>query len=272
MVSLYGKVAVVTGASRGVGKGVALGLGEAGATVYVTGRTTEEGSAPLPGTIGETTAEVTRLGGQGIAVRCDHRNDEEVKAVFERVRQEQGRLDILVNNVFHVPSPPEKIMNRPFWEVPIEVWDQMHTIGLRSHYVASVFAAPIMIEQGSGLICNISSLGGKGYLFNVAYGVGKAAVDRLAADMAHELRARNVTVVSLWPGGVKTELMMSLADRVSMDVSGFESPQFTGRAVAALAADPDVMQKTGRVLVVAELADEYGFTDIDGSRPASPVR
>ncbi len=267
---LTGQVAVVTGGSRGVGRGIALGLGDAGATVYVTGRTVEEGAAPLPGTIGETAAEVTRRGGRGVAIRCDHRDDAAVEAVFREVREREGRLDVLVNNVFAVPD--DRVFGVPFWEQPLSMWDVMHTVGLRSHYVASVLAAPIMIAAGRGLIVNVSSPGGAGYMINVAYGVGKAGVDRLAADMAHELRDKGVAAVSIHPGLVKTERVIAMARVVEgIDLSGAESPELSGRAVAALAADPGVMSKTGKVLAVAELAEEYGFTDIDGSRPR-PLR
>ncbi len=155
MSALEGKVCVVTGASRGVGKGVALGLGEAGATVYVTGRTETPGQAPLPGTIGETAEAVTERGGRGIPVRCDHGDDEQIRALFERVQKEQGRLDVLVNNVFKIPDPP--VWGGGFWEHPVSVWDDMVGIGLRAHYVASVHAAPLLIAAQRGLIVNISS-------------------------------------------------------------------------------------------------------------------
>jgi dehydrogenase/reductase SDR family protein 1 len=268
--TLHGKVAVVTGGSRGVGKGVALGLGEAGATVYVTGRTVREGGISSPGTITETAEIINKLGGRGIAIRCDHRDDLDVEALFRRVKEEQGRLDVLVNNVFATYAGV-----RPgggsFWELPIEMWDDMHRVGLRSHYVASVFAAPIMIAQRRGLIVNISSVGAARYTFNVPYGVGKAAVDRLTADMAHELLPHGVVVISLWPGLVKTERVMAQPDRLAPELvarlADAESPRFTGRAVAALAADPQIMEKTGKVYVVAELAKAYGFTDLDGRQP-----
>jgi dehydrogenase/reductase SDR family protein 1 len=161
------------------------------------------------------------------------------------------------------------MINVRFWEMPLSMWDEMHTVGLRSHYVASVFATPLLIAHGNGLIANISSFAGAGHLFNTPYGVGKAAVDRLAADMAHELRPYGVAAVSLWPGIVKTERIMAQAGTLPFDVNQGESPQFTGRAIVALATDPNVLDRSGRVLVVAELAEEYGFTDIDGSRPAS---
>ena len=180
--SLQGRVAVVTGASRGIGKGIAVELGAQGATVYVTGRTTAEGGV-LPGTVGQTAAEIDELGGKGIAVACDHHDDAAVLKVFERVREEQGRLDILVNNVFSAPDLAPWL-GKNFWELPIEAWDQCIDIGVRSHYVASAFAVPLMLETGPGLIANISSPGAVAYSHNVAYGVGKAAVDRLSHDMA----------------------------------------------------------------------------------------
>ena len=263
MTDLQGKVAVVTGASRGIGKGIALGLGEAGATVYVTGRTVKEGSAPLPGTIGATAEEVTRLGGQGIAVQVDHGSDDEVVALFERVRREQGGLDILVNNVFKVPDLP--VWSGDFWKHPISIWDDMVGIGLRAHYVASHEAIPLMLGRGAGLIANISSRGGEGYTFSVAYGVGKAGVDRLAADMAVELREHDITCVSLWPSAVKTEFILEQVaqGKAEIDPSRAQSPLLSGRAVVALALDPERMKKSGQILKVADLKNEYGFQDLE---------
>jgi NAD(P)-dependent dehydrogenase (short-subunit alcohol dehydrogenase family) len=271
MPSLTGKVALVTGASRGVGRGVALGLGEAGGTVYLTGRTVEEGQAAvaLSGTIYETAQEVTRLGGQGIPIRCDHRNDEEVEAVFQRIRTEQNRLDILVNNVWggyeFFNDGTEFWKEKGFWTVPISRWDKSFQAGIRAHYVASVLAAPIMISQGSGLIVNISFFAAQKDNMGVAYGVAKAASDRMAATMAYELREHGVAAVSLYPGLVRTESVMKAAEY--FDLSNSESPQFIGRAVAALASDPNIIQKSGQVLVAAALALEYGFRDIDGKQP-----
>ena len=253
MAPLAGRVAVVTGASRGVGKGVALGLAEAGATVYATGRTVEGEGWP-----------------EGIvAVRCDHSKDEEVEALFDRVSGEAGRLDVLVNNVWggyeRMVEEGEFTWPRPFWKQPLWRWDAMFDAGVRAHYVASVHAARTMVERGSGLIVNISFWAAQKHLGNVPYGVAKAATDKLTADTAHELREHGVAVVSLYPGLVRTESVMAAA--AYLDLSNSESPQYVGRAVAALAADPEVMRRSGQVLVAAQLGREYDFTDVDGTRP-----
>jgi dehydrogenase/reductase SDR family protein 1 len=265
--SLRGQIALVTGASRGIGKGIALELGAAGATVYVTGRTLDDSGAPLPGTIGATADEVTSLGGKGIPVRCDHSSDAEIEALFERVKSEQGRVDILVNNVFTVPAEP--IFEGKFWDYPVSLWDDLIHVGCRGHYVASHAVAPMMVEQRSGLIVNISSFAGATYIFNVPYGVGKAAVDRMAKDMAVELAPFDVTCVSLWPGVVRTELLVKSHSEggVPFAIENGESPRFSGRAVVAVASDPKRIERTGQVLICYELGREYGFTDIDGRQP-----
>jgi NAD(P)-dependent dehydrogenase (short-subunit alcohol dehydrogenase family) len=271
---LAGTVAVVTGASRGIGKGCALELGAAGATVYLTARSVSEDDHPLPGTVGATAEEVDALGGTGIAVALDHRDDDAVEALFGRVLDDHGRLDVLVNNAFIVTD--QLTSGRPFWEVPISNWDDMIDVGTRSAYVASVFAARAMVEAGAGLIVNVSSSGAEEYAWQVAYGVGKCALDRITADTAHELRPRGVTVVSVWPGFVRTERIdMGVAAGLlpeSLDLSTSESPRFVGRAVVALATDPDVARWTGRAVPARDLADEYGFTDVDGRLPAGPLR
>jgi dehydrogenase/reductase SDR family protein 1 len=198
---------------------------------------------------------------------CDHANDDDVRDVAKAIGDAHGRLDILVNNVFAIPSGP--MFDTPFWEQPIEFWDRMHTVGLRSHYVASVVCAPLLLagDDGGGLIANISSFGGASYQVNVAYGVGKAGVDRLARDMARDLRPHGVCSVSLYPGIVRTERVLAGELPFSTDTS--ESPEFTGRAIAALWLDAERMKKTGKTLVVAELARAYGFTDVDGTQPNS---
>ncbi len=274
MKPLDGKIALVTGASRGVGKGIALGLGEAGATVYVTGRTEQEGHAalPLPGTIYQTAEEVTALGGVGIAVRCDHTDDEQTQTVFDQIAREQnGRLDVLVNNVWggyaHFNDGTEFWKEAGFWDAPLARWDTMFAAGVRAHYVCSALAAPLMIARRSGLIVTISFHAAQKPNMGVAYGAAKAAADHMAACMAHELRPHNVAAVSLYPGLVRTEAVLKAADH--FDLSDSESPQFTGRAVAALAADPEVLAKSGRVFVNADLADEYDFNDVDGKRATS---
>jgi dehydrogenase/reductase SDR family protein 1 len=271
MKALTGKVALVTGASRGVGKGVALGLGEAGATVYVTGRTVEEGQAEvnLPGTIHQTAEEIDALGGHGIAVRCDHANDEDVKDLFRTLQKEQGRLDILVNNVWggyeFYNDGSEYWNEKGFWTAPISRWDKSFQAGVRAHYVASYFAAPMMVAQQSGLMVNISFFAAQRDDRGVAYGVAKAADDRMATCMAYELREYQVAVISLYPGLVRTESVMKAAEY--FDLTNSESPQFIGRVVAALANDPDLMLKSGQILVAAAVAQEYGITDIDGKQP-----
>ena len=268
---LQGKVALVTGASRGVGRGIALGLGEAGATVYITGRTVETGQAAvtLSGTIAETAQAVTDLGGLGLAVRCDHRDDDAVRALFQQIQREQGRLDILVNNVWggyeHFSDGTEHWLEKGFWTVPLDRWDKSFQAGVRAHYVASVLAAPLMIAQQAGLIVNISFFAAQRVDRGVSYSVAKLADDHMAACMAHELREHKVAAVSLYPGLVRTEGVMAAAQW--FDLSNSESPQFLGRAVAALASDPNIMQKSGQVLVAAQVALDYGFTDIDGKQP-----
>lgn len=275
MNNLKGRVAIVTGASRGVGKGIALGLAEAGATVYVTGRTEDGDNLPdfLKKTSIKTTAEeVTKLGGVGIAHKCDHSNDIEVEGLFKRVIDEQGKLDILVNNAWGggIHAIEEYFFKTPFWKQPVSLWDDNYTVGVRSNYVASRLSAQIMSEQKHGLIVNISFYGGRRYMNNVAYGVSKAAVDRMSADTAHELKEYGVSVFSLYPGNVKTEGMIEYAKHdKSIDLSKMESPQFVGRCVAALATDDNAIKETGEILITAEVAQRYGFTDIDGKQPTS---
>lgn len=259
---LKGKVAVVTGASRGIGRGIALGLGQAGATVYVTGRTLQEGESPWPGTLTKTSQEITELGGKGVAVRCDHRNDNDVEALFSRVRDEQEHLDILVNNATsfgETPSSRGYDPEEPFWTLPVSQWDEIIDVGLRSYYVASVHAARLMVPRRNGIIINISSNGATQYAGNVGYGVGKAAVDKLSADMAYQLRQHNVASIAVWPPLTRTEKVMAYKEQYDLKKS--YSPLFTGLAIASLAADSKIMDKTGKSLRVSDLASEYGFSD-----------
>ena len=264
--TLKGKVAVVTGASRGIGKGIALGLGEAGSTVYVTGRTLRNGDSKRARSVTATAEEISKIGGQGIAVACDHRLDSETEAVFRRVQNEQDRLDILVNNatLYSLDYGPREDL--PFWELPTEEWDMMHTVGLRSYYVASSFAARMMTRQAKGLIVNVSSIGAIKYTGNVSYNVVKAGVDMFTKGAAEELRKHNVAVVSLWPRLTRTEGVLAHPD-LFPDLTNSWSPIFNGRAVAALAKDPRIIEKTGQAFQAPALAKEYEFTDIDGKRP-----
>jgi NAD(P)-dependent dehydrogenase (short-subunit alcohol dehydrogenase family) len=254
MRTLEGKIAVVTGATAGVGRGIANELSHSGARVFATGRS-------IPGG--------TRDGSHIIGIRCDHREDEQVAAAFARVTQEAGTIDILVNNVW---GGYEQMMEdgvftwgKPFWEQPLWRWDAMFAAGVRAHYYASQLAARSMVAAHQGLIVNISFWAAQKHIGNVAYGVSKAATDKLTADMATELRPYCVTVVSLYPGLVRTEKVMQAA--AWLDLSNSESPEFIGRAIAALAADPEVLRHTGTVRVAAALAIEYGFSDVDGKSP-----
>lgn len=272
---LKGKVALVTGASRGVGKGIALGLGEYGATVYITGRSVKTGELVdgLGGTIFETAEEVKKLGGNCIPIQCDHKNDDEVKAVFAQIEREQGGIDILVNNVWagyqHMVEQTDGnwvyTWEKPFWEQPLWRWDAMFDAGVKAHYIASQIAANMMVSKGQGLIVNISFWAAQKYMGNLAYGVSKAATDKMIKDMAYELKDYNIAAVSLYPGLVRTEGVMRNAGY--FDMSNSESPQFIGRAIAGLASDQYIMQKSGKVLTAAELGLEYCFTDIDGKQP-----
>jgi NAD(P)-dependent dehydrogenase (short-subunit alcohol dehydrogenase family) len=264
------RVALVTGASRGAGLGIAEALGAAGMTVYVTGRTVEEGSAPLPGTIAAAAAAVTAAGGEGIPLACDHGDDAQVEAVFQRVAADRGRLDILVNNATHLPDA--LVQPGPFWEKPLALTD-IWQVGMRSHYVATWHAAHLLLESDAGLVVNTSSFGGRIYMHGPAYGAGKAAVDKMAHDMAVDFRPHGVAVVSVWMGLLLTErtrrVFAADPDRYAGLADTAEHPQLTGRVIAALARDPQRMAKSGRVLITAELAGEYGITDIDGRQPPS---
>jgi NAD(P)-dependent dehydrogenase (short-subunit alcohol dehydrogenase family) len=261
---LDGRVALVTGASQGIGRGIALELAECGAIVYLTARS----AAGLD----ETAAQIKELGGQALPFPCDHRVDAEVVAVFDAIRQGHGRLDLVVN----VASPDFTAMvGQPFWTLPFEHISACLEVGPRSNYVTTALAAPIMIAQRSGLVVNISSHGCEDYLVATPYGAGKAAIEKVTHDTALELREFGVAVVSLWPGLVLTERIMALAapgpdgrpELLGLDLAVGESPRFSGRAIVALFTDPERMKRTGGSFFASRLAREYGFTDVGGRLP-----
>lgn len=281
---LAGRVAVVTGASRGAGRGIAQELGAAGATVYVTGRSTRARPADtygqllalselaaLPGTIDDTADEVTRLGGRGIAVACDHTKEDEVAALFARVEREQGRLDLLVNNAWGGHETFTGVFEAPFWERPLSNWDSMFDRGVRNHLVASRCAAPGMVARKQGLIVTTTFWDRGHYLRgNLFYDLAKASMTRLAFGIAQELQPHGVASVAVSPGWMRTEFVLAghKTDEAHWQerpaLTRTESPRYLGRAVAALAGDAQVLDKTGQVLRVGDLARAYGFTDIDG--------
>lgn len=282
--TLKGRICVVTGASRGAGRGIAEELGGAGATVYVTGRSTREVPADtyadllklselarLPGSIDETAEAVTRAGGRGVAVYCDHTQGSEVEALFARVERDEGRLDLLVNNAWGGHECFNGVFEAPFWEHALGQWDAMFDRGLRNHLVSSRCAAPLLVRQRHGLIVTTTFWDRDRYLKgNLLYDLAKSGMNRLAFGMAEELRPHGVASIAVSPGWMRTEFVLAghhadennWTERPSL--ARTESPRYLGRAVVALAADRDVLNKSGRVLRVADLAREYGFTDIDG--------
>ncbi|OZC09345.1 oxidoreductase, short chain dehydrogenase/reductase family protein [Onchocerca flexuosa] len=291
---LKGQIALVTGGARGVGRGIALQLAEAGATIYVSGRKPNLSSG-VP-TLSDTINEISSKGGKAIAVYCDHSKDDEVKELFERIaKDENNRLDVLVNNAFsggekikneltgcHEVQAMEKNVGKKFFECQPSFWDEINLVGLRNVYVCSVFASRMMVPRQKGLIVNISSPAGIRYFFNVPYGVGKTAVDRMSADMAEELKDYKVTVISLWPGTVKTELtynwlqsgMLSKLTKMPQTqlermVEKGETPEFVGRSIACLACDSRMFKKTGSILLTGDLCNEYMFLDNDGRIPSN---
>jgi NAD(P)-dependent dehydrogenase (short-subunit alcohol dehydrogenase family) len=269
---LAGKVALVTGASKNIGKGIALEVGASGAVTYLTARTVEDVPGQLA-SLARTAAEIEALGGSAIPVACDHTDDLQVEAVFERIKAEQGRLDVVVN----VASPDfSEMVGVPFWDIPFQHMSNCLDIGPRSNYVTTALAArTMMLEQGSGVVINISSHGAETYLLSIPYGVGKAAIDRVTRDTAFELQPHGVAVVSLWPGLVLTEGLLANTVETDdgrrelhgLDISFGETPKFNGRAVVALAADPKILERTGGSFWTASLAREYGFTEDDGHLP-----
>jgi len=267
--SLVGKVAVVTGASRGIGKGIATVLGEQGASVYVSGRTTAATPEATSGTINEVAETITASGGVGIAVRCDHADDAQIKALFERVKAEQGHLDILVNNA--TTLGPDPFAPPPFWTKNLAISEQF-TVGLRSAFVASYYAAPLVIAANRSLLVNISYYGAVSYHLDPAYGATKAGLDKLTFDMAQDFEPYGVAVISLWPGPTATERAKALVSKLPGGdniLENSETPKFSGFVIVSLYADPKLMSKSGNVVIAAEAALEYGFADSNGKQPAS---
>ncbi len=269
------KVALVTGASRGAGRGIARGFGELGYTVYVTGRTVAPGDAKgwdgtvLPGTVAETAAEVTAAGGKGIAVMCDHADDAQVAALFERIEREQGHLDVLVNNATYIHH--QLIEKKPFWEKELDAV-KILDVGLRSAYVASWHAARMMVKRGSGVIAFGSSFGGSCYMHGPAYGAQKAGVDKFAHDMEHDLRGTGVTTVSIWMGPLVTERSLIAQKTNPEQYEGFidaaENPEFTAHIIDAISKAPNRDELSGQTLIGAEIARELGVTDRGREKPS----
>lgn len=268
---LSGRVALVTGASKNIGKGIALEVGAAGAATYITARTLEESPGAL-GSLRRTAEEIAAAGGEAFPVQCDHGSDADVQRVFDEIAERHGRLDLVVN----VASPEfSGMVGRPFWELDFSEISRCLDIGPRSNYVTTALAARMMITQGGGVIVNISSHGSHDYLLSVPYGAGKAAIDKITQDTALELRPHGIAVVSLWPGLVLTEGLLSRTtvrpdgkrELAGLDISFGESPKFNGKAVVALAADPDILERSGTAVRSSRLAREYGFTEDDGSLP-----
>lgn len=263
MSTVTSTVALVTGGSRGVGQGIAVGLAEAGWTVHITGRSLDR--------LAPTVARIEAGGGVAHAHVCEHTDDADVARVVDEVWAEEGRLDVLVNNVWAGPRMDHSLTER-FWERPLSDWDTLISIGLRAHWVAAHAVAARMIEQGSGVIVNISSVGARAYLHSVLYGISKAGLDKMTNDMARELRPFGVTALSLWPGLVRTEQLLAsgITEIAGVQVTDAETPELQGRVLAALLADPDLAARTGEALITAEVAEGYGIVEPDGGRPISP--
>jgi len=272
MPNLTGKVCLVTGASRGIGRGIALQLLTNGATVYITGRKRD--------TLLQVREEAEKRSGTGVCipVECDHSDDEAVKEVFNKIEKEQqGRLDLLVNNAYAAVHYIIDHSDKNFWEQPENGWDIINNVGLRNHFLCAIHASKIMVPNRSGLIVNISSIGGVAYFQTAAYGVGKCAKDRMARDCSYELERYNVAFVSLWPGPVKTEIISETIGKKDKAIDkqlkyifdNGESTEFAGKAISYLLLDPEIMKRTGKVLSTTDLSDEFNFNDIDGSQPVS---
>ena len=271
MFHLENSVALVTGATRGIGKGIALALAKAGAIVYFTGRTEEEykGAVPLEGSLSATEDLISQAGGVGYGLKCDHTKDDETKDVIDRIISKHGKIDILVNNVWggyeYFTDGTEFWKEKGFWEAPVDRFDKMFASGVRAQYITSLFAVPHMVEAHKGLIVNLSFWAAEQKDKGVAYCMAKAATNKMTEAMAFELNGHNVSVITIYPGLVRTESVMKSKD--FFDLSNSESPEFIGRAVAALAADETIMRKSGTIQIAAQVALDYHFQDIDGRQP-----
>lgn len=265
-------VALVTGASRGIGRGIALAFLAKGMTVHVTGRTVTDAQAAvhpqLEGSLDGLRAEAKDLPGELVVQVCDHADDLQTEAAVASALRHSGKIDILVNNAWpgyeSMVEGDDYTWEQPFWEQPVWRWDAMVGVALRTSFVASRATAPNMIARKTGLIVNISFWAAQKYHGNAIYGIAKAGTDKMSSDFAHELLPHGVTAISLYPGLVRTEAVMRNAEY--FDMSNSESPQFVGLAILALWADPDRLKKSGKVHVTADLAREYGFADIDGKK------
>lgn len=262
---------MVTGSSRGIGRGHAIALGEQGATVYVTGRTIGDGELSIDTTV----KMVEAAGGVGIAVQTDHGDDAQIAALFGRVEADHGKLDYLINNVYKIPSPPA--WGGGFWDHPISIWDDQCGIGLRAHYVASWHAASLLFAAAPtaddpGMILNVSSPGAESYHFSSSYGAGKAGLDRLSVDMAQELAPHNVACSALCPGSVGTEFIMAHVDERNTDTSTLQTPLVVGRTGVALIMAPNLMERTGRTEWVEDLGVEFDVRDESGNLPPTYAR
>ncbi|WP_421385260.1 SDR family NAD(P)-dependent oxidoreductase [Bacillus salacetis] len=267
MKTLQGKIAVVTGASRGAGRGIAYELGSTGATVYVTGRSVNGSTTDnRPETIEETAAGVTSRGGKGIAIRCDHTSENDVRQLFSQIERENGRIDILVNSVFGgsestLPSGEGRL----FWQRPLEHWDAMMVAGPQAYLLTARYAAPLMKKHRQGLIVNITFFMKDRVAGNLYYDLAMNAINRMTLVMAKELKEFNVSAVAVCPGWMRTERVIDSG--YGPEDGTTETTAYVGRAVTALALDPLVTEISGEAIMVAELARKYGFTDVDGTQP-----
>ncbi|WP_153462219.1 SDR family NAD(P)-dependent oxidoreductase [Sediminibacillus terrae] len=269
MKKLTGKIALVTGASRGAGRGIAIELGKAGATVYVTGRSLRGSSNQnFPGSIDETAEEIIEAGGMAVAIRCDHTKDEETAAVIEQIRREQGKLDILVNNVWGAHDLG--VEGGTFWDLPLKHWDTMFTAGVRAQLATNHYAVPFMRENQEAVIFHTTFWDDGNYTGHFYYDLAKNTIVRMAYGLSLELKQDNIAVIAVSPGFMRTELVLKYHQsdeenwQQSKDLQGTETPFYIGRGITALAEDPDIFKKTGRICKVGDLAKEYQFVDVDG--------